>query len=87
MRSESLKKDLNLSMTGTKNMKCIHCDTEMITANMDTGVTVGSYFYLWNKKKGIFDSNRTSTVKVFVCPDCGYIELRADKPGSLVVPD
>ena len=29
-------------------MKCIHCDTEMITANMDTGMTVGSYFYLWN---------------------------------------
>ena len=26
-------------------MKCIHCDTEMITANMDTGITVGSYFY------------------------------------------
>ena len=26
-------------------MKCIHCDIEMITANMDTGITVGSYFY------------------------------------------
>ena len=37
-------------------MKCIHCETEMITVNMDTGMTVGSYFYLWNKEKGIFNS-------------------------------
>ncbi|WP_052301852.1 hypothetical protein [Butyrivibrio proteoclasticus] len=76
---------INLSMTGAENMKCIHCDTEMITANMDTGMTVGSYFYLWNKEKGIFNSRKTTTVKVYVCPDCGYIELRAEKPENLVI--
>ena len=66
-------------------MKCIHCDTEMITANMDTGMTVGSYFYLWNKEKGIFNSRKTATGKVYVCPECGYIELRAEKPKDLVL--
>ena len=57
----------------------------MITANMDTGMTVGSYFYLWNKEKGIFNSRKTATVKVYVCPECGYIELRAEKPKDLVL--
>ena len=32
-------------------MKCIHCDTEMITANMETEIPSGSVFFLWNKKK------------------------------------
>ena len=80
-RAQSLKKlERNLN-----KMKCIHCDTEMITANMDTGMTVGSYFYLWNKEKGIFNSRKTATVKVYVCPECGYIELRAEKPKDLVL--
>ena len=85
MKSENLKRGMSLSMTGAKNMKCIHCDTEMITANMDTGITVGSYFYLWNKEKGIFNSRKTSAIKVYVCPECGYVELRAEKPKNLVI--
>ena len=43
------------------------------------------YFYLWNKEKGIFNSRKTATVKVYVCPECGYIELRAEKPKDLVL--
>ena len=66
-------------------MKCIHCDTEMITANMDTGITTGSLFCLWNKEKGLFNSRKQSAVKVYVCPECGYIELRADKPKILII--
>ena len=65
-------------------MKCIHCDIEMITASMDTGLTTGSLFYIWKKEKGVFSSTKKSEVKVYVCPDCGYIELRADEPKNLI---
>lgn len=66
-------------------MKCIHCDTEMITANMETEIPSGSVFFLWNKKKGILNPMRKSPVIVYVCPECGYIELRADKPKILII--
>ena len=68
-------------------MKCIHCETEMITANLavETGVTPGILFYLWNKEKGIFNSKKKTTVATYVCPECGYVELRAEKPKDLII--
>ncbi len=34
-------------------MKCIQCDTEMITANMETEIPSGSVFFLYAIKQAI----------------------------------
>jgi len=39
--------------------------------------------YLTNKKKGWFESEKNSGVTCFVCPNCGYIELKANNPEKL----
>ncbi|MGN0546387.1 MAG: hypothetical protein ACI4I3_03560 [Acutalibacteraceae bacterium] len=47
---------------------------------------VGAQFVeilLVNKKKGIFESEKRSTVSCYVCPGCGHIELIADHPTDL----
>jgi len=46
---------------------------------------VGIGAYLTNKKKGILESEKQSTVTCYVCPECGYIELYADEPKKLIL--
>ena len=64
-------------------MKCDRCEVEMFKAKM-----VGAQFVeilLVNKKKGIFESEKRSTVSCYVCPECGHIELVADNPKGLQI--
>ena len=63
-------------------MKCIKCDNEMYKAQMLGGVH-GLLIYLQNKKAGILESAKQSTVSCYVCSECGYIELHADDPKGL----
>lgn len=63
-------------------MKCTKCDAEMTKANLTTGMTP---VYLSNKKKGVFEAEKRSSVSCYVCPKCGYIELYADKPKDIVI--
>lgn len=62
-------------------MKCDKCTSEMVKAKM-----VDAHFaelLLINKKKGIFETEKRSTVSCYVCPECGHIELTADCPKGL----
>lgn len=56
----------------------------MINAKIG-GDIYGTGLALTNKKKGIFESVHQSTVSCFVCIECGYIELKADKPKNLII--
>jgi len=40
---------------------------------------------LTNKKKGIWESEKRCYVLCYVCPECGYIELYAEKPKELKI--
>jgi len=47
---------------------------------------VGAQFVeilLTNKKKGVFETEKRSTVSCYVCPECGHIELIANDPKGL----
>ena len=62
-------------------MKCVKCGIEMFQANMS-----GNGLYpvlLTNKKKGVFENEKRTQVLCYVCSDCGYIELYAEKPNEL----
>lgn len=62
-------------------MKCDRCEIEMFKAKM-----VGAQFVeilLTNKKKGVFETEKRSTVSCYVCPECGHIELVANDPKGL----
>ena len=64
-------------------MQCDRCQEEMFKAKM-----VGAQFVeilLVNKKKGVFESEKRSTVSCYVCSKCGHIELIADHPSSLQI--
>lgn len=65
-------------------MECLRCKKEMIQANLK-GDAMGMDVYLANKKKGIFETEKRSSVTCFVCPDCGYVELNADNAKQLVL--
>ena len=65
-------------------MECLRCKKEMIQANLK-GDVMGMNVYLANKKKGIFETEKRSSVTCFVCPDCGYVELNADNAKQLVL--
>lgn len=58
-------------------MDCLRCNEEMFNAKLK-GDVVGTVVYLTNKKEGIFETERNSTVSCYVCPKCGCIELHAD---------
>lgn len=64
-------------------MECMKCKTEMIIATLKAD-SLGVGAYLTKKKKGIFESEKRSSVTCYVCPQCGYIELNADKPQDLL---
>lgn len=65
-------------------MECIRCKVDMFNAKFKAD-TMGTGAYLTNKKKGILESEKTSTVSCYVCPKCGYIELHADDPAKLIL--
>lgn len=54
----------------------------MVTANLVADINCTPPYVF--KKKGFFDSMKRSAISCHVCPNCGYIELRADDPGQLV---
>ena len=64
-------------------MKCIHCNSEMIIAKLDAAPA--TVLYLVNKEKGLLGTEHRSSYTTYVCPECGYVELRADKPKDLVI--
>lgn len=63
-------------------MDCLRCKEEMFNAKLK-GDVVGTVVYLTNKKDGIFETEKNSTVSCYVCPKCGYIELHADDAKKL----
>lgn len=65
-------------------MNCLRCNEEMIRASLK-GDAVGTVVYLANKKKGIFETEKKSSVSCYVCPNCGYVELNADNAKQLIV--
>ena len=65
-------------------MECIRCKTEMFPAQLN-GHNYG--VYLVNKKPGFLGAEKWGKVSCFVCPSCGYMELKADDPKSLQFSD
>lgn len=63
-------------------MKCLRCEEEMFTAKM-CGDVSGMGVYLSNKKKGILETEKRSSVICYVCPSCGHIELIAKEVQNL----
>lgn len=59
-------------------MKCVKCNAEM--KNVDLHGFAGSFPYLAFKEKHLIGEEKRSGVDCLVCPDCGYIELRAKNP-------
>ena len=62
-------------------MRCTKCDTEMFNAKL-----IGNALYpliLTNKKEGLFKVEKRCNALCYVCPECGYIELYAEKPKEL----
>ena len=62
-------------------MQCTKCDTEMFNAKL-TGDILHPVM-LTNKKDGIWEPEKRCYVLCYVCPNCGYIELYAEKPKEL----
>ena len=64
-------------------MRCSKCNEEMFNATL-----TGNALYpliLSNKKKGILEPEKRCYVLCYVCPECGYIELYAEKPKELKI--
>lgn len=61
-------------------MKCIKCETEMFKADLTGGLYS---LMVRNKKKGVFEDEKRSSVSCYVCENCGYIALYADNPKDL----
>lgn len=72
----------SIKICGGDRMECIKCKANMFKATLAGGVH-GISVYLKNKKKGLFESERQSTVSCFVCSQCGYVELHADDPQKI----
>ena len=60
-------------------MDCVKCGGGMKAADLRTGMHQTTMM-VSVKKKSIADSTKMSTVRCYVCPRCGYIELQAMKP-------
>lgn len=54
-------------------MECIKCKNEMTKANL---MTIGG-IAVETKTNSIFETPERSSVEVYVCSKCGYIELKA----------
>lgn len=75
---------MKFEVRGGIGMECIKCKGKMINAKI-VGDIYGVGLSLTNKKKGVFEILHQSTVSCFVCVECGYIELKADKPKDLII--
>ena len=64
-------------------MECLRCKENMFNAKLE-GDAVGTVVYLTNKKEGLFETQKNSSVSCYVCPKCGYIELNADNANNLI---
>lgn len=60
-------------------MNCIHCEKEMKVVSM-LGDMYGMNVYLEKKSKRLLGSTKRSPVDCYVCTQCGYVELKAQKP-------
>ncbi len=65
-------------------MECMKCKAEMFKARLCADAP-GTGAYVSNKKKGIFESEKRCRVECFVCPECGYVELKAENPKSIMI--
>jgi len=63
-------------------MNCLRCEQEMQTANFVTDVQ-GMKPYVMNREKGIFKTEKRSSITCYVCSKCGHIEFFADCPKNL----
>mgnify|MGYP007066384385 FL=1 len=61
------------------NMQCFKCETEMKKVKF-IGNAAGMPSYLAYKEKGVFNPEIRDNVECYVCPKCGYIELKAENP-------
>lgn len=59
-------------------MNCTKCNAEMKTVTI--AGTMGTPFYLRHKPSGFLSAEKRSGIECYVCPDCGYIELKAVNP-------
>ena len=64
-------------------MRCNKCNAEMYNAKL-TGNTLYPLI-LTNKKKGMLEPEKRCYVLCYVCPECGYIEIYAEKPKELKI--
>ena len=64
-------------------MRCSKCNAEMFNAKL-TGNTLYPLI-LTNKKKGMLEPEKRCYVLCYVCPECGYIEIYAEKPKELKI--
>ena len=64
-------------------MRCNKCNAEMYNAKL-TGNTLYPLI-LTNKKKGMLEPEKRCYVLCYVCSECGYIELYAEKPKELKI--
>lgn len=62
-------------------MECLKCKEIMYKAKLIGYLS--SDVYLTNIRKGFMESEKRSKVSCFVCPKCGYIELKADAPQAI----
>lgn len=60
-------------------MECIKCNSDMKNVTMSGSISAMPV-YLSFKKKGIFETQKQSIAECYVCPQCGYVELRAKNP-------
>ena len=65
-------------------MECMKCKAEMVDAKL-SGDAYGTPAYITGKKKGILTTKPQSAVSCYVCPKCGYIELKADNPKQFIM--
>ncbi len=60
-------------------MECAKCGAEMKAADMLSGMHQIPVV-LSTKKNSVWDSSKVCAAECYVCPQCGYIELKAAKP-------
>ena len=61
-------------------MECLRCKAEMFPAKLSA---YPGEPYLMNKKPGLLEPEKRSRIGCFVCPACGYVELKAEEPSKL----
>lgn len=65
-------------------MDCLRCKAVMISVKLYGGA-LGERPYLSNKRDGVWEKERQSGLRCFVCPACGHVELQAESPEELIL--